>query len=413
MKYLDQYKSYFSVLLNDVIPFHKKKNGEPFKMNNGQRGVLLTRKNDDDFIVMVEEEAFKSSKGVSETLPKLEFVQETYIQLKGITSEKDMVKKVQFAEIDLMDKKQIAIRYIDFETDTVIVPFIQPLYQTLTHYYPGTKEILDVEKIHVDDIHVDDIPIDYLITDNEIIILSIQDFQARRFEEVKKVLEFNTIDKFKEFIYSPEEKNPVLKKQIDFDSLNKYGVKYLYHITHISNLDNINKYGLLSHNNAHNRKLVNEDISDSIVNNRRNRKEPIYGKSLHDYVPFYFNPKNPMLYKRLLTMENEIVIMRINLNSIYNKKFLFTDGNAASKKSTIFSRLENLEKLDWACINAGYWDDYPDGKRKKCSEILIYDLVEVNYIDSICFNNHLTKGKISELFKETEIDLKIDSGLFF
>jgi len=400
------------VLLNDVVPFHKKKNGEPFEMN-GKKGVLLTRKNDDNFMVLVAQKDFTPIKDACETLPEIKFNKETYIQLKGITSVKDMVKRVQFTEIDLMDKKRIAIKYIDFETDTIIAPFIQPLYQTLTHYYPGTKEILDEEQIHVDDIHVDDIPLDYMITDNEIVILDIEDFHSRRFEEVKKVLEFDTIDKFKDFINSPEEKDPPLEQKLDFDSLNKYGIKYLYHMTHISNLYNIIKYGLLSHNNAHQRKLVNEDISDFGVNKLRNRQEPIYGNNLHDYVPFYFNPKNPMLYKRLLTMGDEISILRINLEAMAQNKFLFTDGNAASKKSTIFSRLENLEKLDWACINAGYWDDYPDGKRKKCSEILIYDLVEVNYIDSICFNNHLTKGKISELFKETEIDLKIDSGLFF
>ena len=400
------------MLLNDVVPFNNKENGEPFEMN-GRKGVLLTRKNDDNFMVLVAQKDFTPNKDACEILPKIKFNNETYIQLKGIASEKDMVKRVQFAEIELMDKKQIAIKYIDFKTDTIIAPDIQPLYHTLTSYYPGTKEILDEEQIHVDDIYIDDIPLDYMITDNEIVILDIKDFHSRRLEEVKKVLEFDTIDKFKDFINSPEEKDPPLKQKLDFNSLNKYGIKYLYHMTHISNLNNIIKYGLLSHNNAHQRKLVNEDISDFGVNKLRNRKEPIYGNNLHDYVPFYFNPKNPMLYKRLLTMGDEISILRINLEAMAQNKFLFTDGNAASKHSNIFGRLENLEKLDWDCINGEYWERYHDGKRKKCSELLIYDSIDVNHIESICCNSRSTKEKISRLLNNYEIGLEVDSKLFF
>src|SRR5690625_285750 len=83
-----------------------------------------------------------------------------------------------------------------------------------------------------------------------------------------------------------------------FTNLDEFNIDYLYHITHKDNLNNILQNGLESHNVARERHMIKVDIADNVVNDRRKRKELIYNRSLHDYVPLYFNPKNPMLYKR-------------------------------------------------------------------------------------------------------------------
>jgi len=411
LKYLDQLNPICSVLLNDVIPFVQKKNGEPI-VSDGKLKVIFKRKSDDSFMHMFDIMHYDAIRKFADTLPKYQFNNETYIQLKGITSEKDMVRKVLFTEIDLMDDKKIAIKYIDFQTDTIFMPLIQPMYMPLTHTIPQTGEVIEIDKIHVEDIHIGDIPMDYIITDNEIVILDIKDFQSRRLEHVKKVLEFDSIDEFKDFIKSPEDKHPPVEQKVDSSQLNNYGIKYLYHMTHISNLRSIIENGLLSHNQAHNQNLVNEDISDLGVNDRRNRKEPIYGNNLHDYVPFYFNPRNPMLYKRL-ALEDDILILKINPNILSTNKFLFTDGNAASKYTTIYSRLENLGKLDWKCINDEYWNKHNDGKRKICSEMLIYDFVAVEDISAVCCNNLSTKEKVSRILQNINIDVIVNCDIFF
>ena len=96
---------------------------------------------------------------------------------------------------------------------------------------------------------------------------------------------------------------------------NAYKITYLYHMTHINNLKSIFQYGLLSHNVVH-QNINISDISLKDVQNIR-AKKTICNISLHDYVPFYFRPKNPMLFKRINEQENIV--------------FLCTDNNILSK----------------------------------------------------------------------------------
>lgn len=86
--------------------------------------------------------------------------------------------------------------------------------------------------------------------------------------------------------------NPIYKAKIKRTSeaetlLNDLGIQFLYHMTHKSNLENILRNGLLSHTKAYSKGLTKTDISDERVNRRRS--------TVHNYVPFYFNPKNPMV----------------------------------------------------------------------------------------------------------------------
>jgi len=53
------------------------------------------------------------------------------------------------------------------------------------------------------------------------------------------------------------------------ENFREYGIDFLYHMTHISNLASIIRYGLLSHNVAHKLNLIQSDISDSDVQNIR------------------------------------------------------------------------------------------------------------------------------------------------
>jgi len=75
----------------------------------------------------------------------------------------------------------------------------------------------------------------------------------------------------------------------EVEYVRKHNIKYLYHMTAISNLRSILEHGLLSHNEAHRLGLVMRDISDPEVQRRRDdKKDTIYNRFLHDYVPLYF-----------------------------------------------------------------------------------------------------------------------------
>jgi tetratricopeptide (TPR) repeat protein len=194
------------------------------------------------------------------------------------------------------------------------------------------------------------------------------------------------------------------KKITVFETLlNDFGIQYLYHMTHKSNLGNILQNGLLSHNTAHSRGLTKTDISDEKVNRRRN--------TVHGFVPFYFNPKNPMLYKRR-NIQSEIIILCIDRN-LLQKELKFTDGNAASSSTKFYSNIKDLEKLNWSIINSEYWSDFVDGKRIRCSEILIPNEVKTDSIEKIYCNNSETEDYIKDKVRGFEIEVAVNQDFYF
>lgn len=75
--------------------------------------------------------------------------------------------------------------------------------------------------------------------------------------------------------------------------------KLLYHITDFNNLESIlQQDGLLANNLVREKAVEYENIAHTNIQGRRVNKTvplPPYG-NLHDYVPFYFAPRSPMLY---------------------------------------------------------------------------------------------------------------------
>ncbi|OQK17968.1 hypothetical protein AU255_08960 [Methyloprofundus sedimenti] len=170
--------------------------------------------------------------------------------------------------------------------------------------------------------------------------------------------------------------------------LNHYGISYLYHITHINNLPSILASGLLSHSLAH-QQCDLTDISDLEVNARRTLKDPIFRRHLHEYVPTYFTPRNPMSYLRR-ELANELVILKLNRELLLQADSLFTDGNAACCQTHFFNNLNALDQLDWDCLNSRYWNDYIGGKRKRCAEMLIPNSIKTQNIMQIAVNGSST-----------------------
>lgn len=195
--------------------------------------------------------------------------------------------------------------------------------------------------------------------------------------------------------------------------LENYKIEYVFHMTEVSNLKNILEYGLLSHNEAHSKGLNKTDIALQDVNQRRANKKPIYEISLHDYVPMYFNPKNPMLYRRK-QIQNNIVILAIDRRVIYQNKSIFSDGNAASDATKFYNNLSDLVRLNWQCIHNEYWTDYVDGKRIKCAETLAHPKIPIKYVKKIHCNSIQTKNIVDKMVSmERPFRVELNSKYFF
>lgn len=167
--------------------------------------------------------------------------------------------------------------------------------------------------------------------------------------------------------------------------LHRYGINYLYHLTHIDNIASIYRHGLLSHSRAHSSGLVTRDISDMNVQDRRSNRW-LGELPLHDYVPLYFTPRNPMLYRRL-NIQDDIAILCMDSHLLMEEGTCFTDGNSASNGTQWSNQLEDLSQLDWNCIRGEYWTDFEDGRRKRCAEALVPNQIPANRIQRIYTRN--------------------------
>jgi hypothetical protein len=195
--------------------------------------------------------------------------------------------------------------------------------------------------------------------------------------------------------------------------LDRFGINYFYHMTHIANLGSILQLGLKSHNDARKNNLMKNDIANSDVNDRRSRIEPIHNRSLHDYVPLYFNPQNSMLFVRK-NIQNDIVILAIDRMLICSENVVFTDGNAANKPTRFFNSINNLNRINWKCIRAEFWNDFEDGKRERMAEVLVYPDIPVRCIQKIYCNNLNTLQFLKETIKNyPHIEAELNRSLYF
>lgn len=199
--------------------------------------------------------------------------------------------------------------------------------------------------------------------------------------------------------------------QVDLNArrLGNHGtLRRFFHFTHIENLPSIATNGLFSLNSIRKKGIEQRDISDPGAQRWRDAIEPRFKRNIHDYVPLYINPKNPMLYVRR-ELRNDIVIIEVSRSVISSFDHLFTDGNAASR-DTLFSYLPDVLNESLEALSCQSWVDVPDGKRRRCAEVLVYPMVPVAFFNKIyCFNED-TACRASQL---TSVSTVVDQSMFF
>ncbi len=162
----------------------------------------------------------------------------------------------------------------------------------------------------------------------------------------------------------------------------KVGRKSVYNIQPINNIPSVIRYGILSYNRA--QELNHESIAMVDVQSRRENIIIPTGGSLYSYANAYFDPRNPMMYKKQ-SIAQSLCVLAIS-SVIFNfDGTVISDGNAASEYSRFYSPLESIKKLNFNQIYDEWWvseDPYEQLKRKriKCAEILVPGEIGYQYI---------------------------------
>lgn len=197
----------------------------------------------------------------------------------------------------------------------------------------------------------------------------------------------------------------------------------IYHITSIENLNSIiSNEGLSCINKLQDDGSEFVDIAYEQIQSRRSQKLvplPPY-RNLHDYVPFYFAPRSPMLYTinqgnvpQYQGGQKNIIYLVSTVQQVLLKNipFVFTDGHAIINYSEFYNDIDDLNKIDWGIMNSHFWNDtveFPDRKRKRQAEFLAFEFFPIDSILEIGVFNNALQNQVLEMLQGNASNIPIN-----
>lgn len=196
----------------------------------------------------------------------------------------------------------------------------------------------------------------------------------------------------------------------------------IYHLTHWRNLPSIlSTGGVLSNHEMLRRQIVHQNIAYDHIQERR-ETTMVFGAEggcLHDYVPFHFAPKSPMLYTiskgNVLAYtegQDPLVYLVSTAQTVAEAElpFIFTDGHATMNFTEFFEDLAELNRVDWKVMHSQYWNDTPetpDRKRRRQAEFLVHRIFPKTLIKCITVKNNGIKEQVLEIFQSEGLEVPV------
>ena len=190
----------------------------------------------------------------------------------------------------------------------------------------------------------------------------------------------------------------------------------LYHMTEIDNLSSILSTGcLLSNKSIRDNCVNNTSIANQSVQSHREETQIYFppNGTLHEYVPFYFAPRSPMLYAIYKNNvdtycgdQSRIIYLCTNVQIVldHSYQYVFTDGHAIVEYTQQYNNVNELfTAIDWELMKAKFWnntDEDRDRKRRRQAEFLIYRFFNMNDVTEIAVKETSIRNQVQQLFAE-------------
>lgn len=152
---------------------------------------------------------------------------------------------------------------------------------------------------------------------------------------------------------------------------------------------------------------------------RRVRRIPCGpGGVIHDYVPFYFGYRSPMLLQLKTNRvpgytEGEqpliYLVSTAQQVSAAGCGLVFSNGHGIAAFTEWFDDLERLDAVDWGVVYIRYWADTledMDRQRRKQAEFLVYQFCPWTLITEIGVMNAAAKSRVEALFDGFDLALR-------
>ena len=204
------------------------------------------------------------------------------------------------------------------------------------------------------------------------------------------------------------------------EKLKSNNISSFYYLAHRNNLESILKNGILPKNEVIRKQLNYYTFAMPEVQEKRDARNITFANhntyNIHDMVPLYLTPKTPTLFVRR-EIQDDLLFLVVKSSILYDKdiEFVFSDGNAGASNTRFFYSLNRLDWIDWDVIGATHWNDFEDGRRKRCAEVLIVPQISINYIWKIVVNDIELKDFVESTLSRLNIRIEaiIDSNFFF
>jgi hypothetical protein len=199
--------------------------------------------------------------------------------------------------------------------------------------------------------------------------------------------------------------------------------RLIMHFTHLKNLPGILDAGFLqADSRVDRRSALRVEAADlGIKAARKMIRVPLapYG-CVADYVPFYFAPRSPMLYKlakgsvATYAQGQDPLIYLVSTVEAATRaglRCLFSDGNCAVAVTQMSDDLSLLDSMvDWEVIRARMWSNTvedPDRMRRRMAEFLVHEHVPVGLLAGIAVRTPEILDQVNDMLTVSNVNLPV------
>ena len=188
----------------------------------------------------------------------------------------------------------------------------------------------------------------------------------------------------------------------------------IYHFTHVNHLPSVIDGGALLADAVVGCQLEVE-VGERRIKAARRRLQVTRPPGGHpcDYVPFYFAPRSPMLYKiarggvdQYQDGQDPLFYLVSSIGAVREAgcSWLFSDGNCGATLTAYYDDLDRIDSaVDWPLQEQTMWRDTPEDPTRatrRAAEFLVHERVPWSVIHLLAVRTEATRTTVQTILDE-------------
>lgn len=193
---------------------------------------------------------------------------------------------------------------------------------------------------------------------------------------------------------------------------------YMYHMTHINNMDSILEHGLMSRKALEKSKMRFTDVADkNIMDGRRNFQNNL---DLSNFILFHFDLKNAFDYRVCHNNGSANMVILVELRPQYWREdlkqyaYVLPCHPLGRNFPGVRSYDQGMQEIRWDILDSNLYNCYPEVRSARMAECIVY--ADSMPVSRMYVNNQRTKEFILQLARRKncvdQIEVIVDSTKF-